>query len=84
MKVLALYFGAMECSSKTGKLNRGKTICEYCLEYLDARYHERRCHCSYLFAPVTKANSWLSLVSQGGNPILLEDSEENYCGEKEW
>jgi hypothetical protein len=26
---------------------------------------------SYLFAPVISANSWLSLVSQGGSPILL-------------
>jgi len=49
-----------------------------------ARSHERLYHRSYLFAPVIKANSWLSLVSHGGNPILLEDSEEDCCSEKEW
>jgi hypothetical protein len=70
MKLLALCFEAMGCSSKTGKLIEGRNV-KVAGRY--RRYCERRCHCSDLFAPVIKANSWLSLVSQGGNPILLED-----------
>ena len=35
---------------------------------------------SYLFAPVTKANSWLSLVSHGGRPILYSVEQTNYSG----
>ena len=58
-----------------GPLER-RTGCKACLVWKLGRNHEGNLHNSYLFAPVISANSWLSLVSQGGKPIIAEGFEK--------
>jgi len=66
VRLLASYCEEVDrCESNAGREQRASWLLLASRKICDRHKY------SYLFAPVTKANSWLSLVSQGVNPILV-------------